>query len=701
MATPTKAPRKSNKKAPSERQPDPQEQAQASTAQQEYKVNVLGYSGADLVNLMDAAVSESTTHWNGEHYKLETTSKKNLELYLGEHVSKDDDGEDPNVRLDNRIFSSVQTVTTYTTTRITEPEVYASSNAAVARKFAEDWEKALHIKAQTELLNDKINYGLEDAVIQRRGYLKPRYDGASGNFCCIDYVPCESVIVDHKAKIYEEPGHVRFLLDKSIDDLVVMFPEMKKKIYEVFKLNPDTATLVERKKKHCVFENWLFVTDEQDQLDLIVFWQYGEVCFGAIQDPNWRYGKENFFEHHMMPLISINVLNDGRSWIDKTSYVEQAKYSQRAIDERGRQIGENAGLGSIGMPVVDSAALADDQAENIVYEPDLVLELDVTNSGGQSIDDVFTTWKAEPLSPDVYKDKMDAIDAVQNAFGATAIQQGNTTDNNTLGQDQLQLGAGQGRQQKTVKAIDTATLRTYQFMSQFMLVYGGEEEMFETTGDSAPFDIIIMNSDEFDHRCQVRVKGGTSMPVDDDKRRIIADKAANNGMIDPLSYWEINDEANAQKYAKRLVDYTNDPKSFMADVTDEVFSREAYVDIYKIKHGKQPDFRDDLDKNYFDYLNQYVLSGDLENPAMPPSIARAISDFVDIQLARAQKMLGMAETQLPTPQDVAAHNQQVDEANAANAAAAKGIVPVAPAPAAPAPQDKPINSNKQTATATR
>jgi hypothetical protein len=156
----------------------------------------------------------------------------------------------------------------------------------------------------------------------------------------------------------------------------------------------------------------------------------------------------------MMPLVPVNVLNDGRSWIDKTSYVEQAKYSQKTIDARGRQIGENAGLGSIGMPVVDSAALADDQAQYLTYEEDTVLVLEVPE--GKRIQDVFDTWKAGTLSADVYNDKENAVAGVENAFGASSVMQGNETDNKTLGQDELLRDQSMGRQAEIVFAVDTA-----------------------------------------------------------------------------------------------------------------------------------------------------------------------------------------------------------------------------------------------------
>lgn len=659
---------------------------------QEYQVTKIhGMTPDELAEQQDRRVKKSKTFWDGAPYKLETRSKENEKLYYGQQVSDDDDGEEDNLALDNRIFSSIRTIVPYVTTRITEPEVYPSSNTEAAQRFADDFEKVLHIKADKEKIKIKSKFALEDAIVRRRGYLKPRYDAATSNFCSVEYVPAESIVIDHKAKWYEEPRYFRHYLDKSIEDLIVMFPDMKGRIYEHFKVD-DSTSKDKLQEEQTINEDWLFIVNpETNELDLIVCWNHKGVGFGCIQDPNWRYGKENFLDNHMIPLVPFNVLNDGRTWIDKTTYVEQAKYSQRTIDARGRQIGENAGLGSIGMPVVDSAALADDQSQYLTYEEDTVLELDVTNAGKNSINDVFTTWKASALPADVYNDKTDAIEAVQNAFGASAIMQGNQTDNKTLGQDELLRDQSMGRQAEIVDAIDLAMQRLYLLMAQFLLVYGEEDELFRFVGENSQFDYIIMHSDELDTNAEIRVKSGTSMPIDNPQRRATADKASANSMIDPLSYWEIMDEPNAQKYAKRLMDFTANPNAFMQDVEEELFNRDAYVDLEILKAGGQPPYRDDLPKEYFDYLNQYVLSGDLDNPRISLELRQTISQFIDAQLARAQKMLGMAETQLPTPQDVAIHNQQVDQANAApgadaaNALAGQDQQSPAPSPLAPAP----------------
>lgn len=652
-------------------------------------LTINGMDGNDFVSMVDRQVKESEDYWN-KTFKLDTHTKENVQIYLGQQISDDDDGNDPDLTLDNRIFSSVRTVVPYVTTRVTEPEVYPSSNSVASKKFAEDFEKSLHIKANMENVKTKVKFGLEDAIVQRRGYLAPRYDALTQNFCAIEYVPCESIIIDHKAKPFEEPRYYRRLLDKSVEDLIAMFPDMEVVIYATFKLTKDSPK-ADLQMSRTVNEDWKFVVDANSELDLICAWSYNKVAFGYIQDPNWRYGKANFLDHHMAPLVFINVLSDGRTMIDKTSYVEQSKYLQRTIDRRGKQIGENAGLGNIGMPVVDSAALADDQAQYVTFEPNTVLELDVNNAGKASIGDVFTTWKAGTLSPDVYNDKTDAIAGVQNAFGASAVNQGNQTDSNTLGQDEMLRDQSMGRQAEIVDAIDTAMQRLYLLMAQFMLVYGKEDELFKFVGENSEFDYIILDSSELDTNAEIRIKSGTSMPIDNPQRRATVNAAATAGFADPLTYWEIMDEPNAQKYAKRVADWIasqqgNGP-GYMQDISDEIFDRNAYSDIQLLKGGKQPPYRDDLDKVYFDYLNQYVVSGDLENPKIPLETRQVISQFIDIQLQRGQKMLGMAETQLPTTQDVNQYNQQTDEANAANNAAMKGMPPAAPS--APQPGQAP------------
>jgi hypothetical protein len=629
------------------------------------KPQVFKYEANDdqWLESLNRRIGESKSFWDSK-FKLSQVEKQNEALYLG-HSTDDYDMEQK--RPDNRIFSSIRTIVPYVTSRITEPEVMPSSNATESKKFAEDFEKALYAKAGEEKVKQKVKFALEDAIIRRRGYLKPRYDAQTGNFCTVEYVPAESIIVDHKARAYEEPRYFRHLLEKSVDDMLIMFPDKEKEIKEAFGLDDNTPR---DKYEACytVNEDWCFVPSSEG-LDLIVTWSYKKMFLGKMQDPNWRYGKSNFLNYHMMPLVSINVLNDGRTHIDKTSFVEQSKDLQENVYERGRQISKNAGLGNTGMPVVDTAALADDQSQYLQFEEDTVLELEVPD--GKRISDVFDVWKAGTMPQFVYEDKIDSRNSIDNAFGTPNVFRGEQSDNNTLGQDVLVRDQAFGRQQEIVDAIDSAMERLYLLMAQFLLVYGNEQELFRFTGENSQFDYVLINSENLDTNVQIRVKSGTSMPIDRAQRRAVADKAATQGMIDPLTYWEIMDEGNADKYAKRLVDYTQAPDKFMQDMDEEVFNRDAFVDIELIKQGSTPPFRKDLDREYFDYLNHWILNGNLDDPEIAPESKMAIQQFIDVQLERGQKMLGMAETQLPTPDEINAANEQTDQLNQQDQAAAE------------------------------
>jgi len=619
--------------------------------------SVLKYDTDDdsWVDSLNKRIEKSKEFWD-KKYKLEKISKENTDRYLG---VIEEDGEEKK-SIDNRIFSSIRTIVPYVTSKITEPQILPSSNATSAKKFAEDFEKALYFKADEENVKGKLKFALEDAIITRRGYLKPRYDIATKNFCYVEYVPSESIIVDHKAKPYEEPRYFRHVLEKSVKDLITMFPEMEKRIKEVFNIT-DNSPLSAYEEDCKINEDWAFKS-EDGEIDLIVTWSYKKVSLGKIQDPNWNYNGQNFLKTHMMPLVFVNVLSDGRTHIDRTSFVEQATRLQKNVDERSEQIAKSAGLGNTGMPVVDSAALADDQSQFLSFDEDTVLELEVPD--GKSIKDVFDVWKSGTLPNSVYEDKIDSRNSIDNTFGTPNVFRGEQSDSNTLGQDVLVRDQAFGRQQEIVDSIDNAMDRLYKLMAQFLLVYGDEEEMFEFVGENGEYDYVMINTPNLDTKVKIRVKSGTSMPIDRPQRRATADFAAQRGMIDPLTYWEIMDEGNADKYAKRLIKYTNDPALYMKDAEDEVFNRDAFVDIEMIKNGATPKFREDLPKEYFDYLNKYILSGDLDNPMIPVETKTAITQFIDIQLARGQRMLGLAQTQLPTPEDVIAANQQTDELNA-------------------------------------
>jgi hypothetical protein len=481
MATTSKRPNRANVKTATAT--PPAAPSKTSDGKQPLQDTTIGkMTLEEFVELADTRINESIGFWNKGDYKLKDVDKENLKYYLGNQANNEGDIDDK--ALDNRIFSSIRSILPYVTAQITEPEVGPSDNNPEAIQFSQDLARALHKHAKKQKVRLKLKFAVQDAIIMRRGYLKVRYDGPTNNFCHVDYVPAESIIVDHKAKPYEEPRYFRQKLDKTVDDLLLMFPENEAKIKQVFKIDNNTPPSAYY-KSYEVNEDWCMHSID-GELDLYVVWSYNKKPLGMIKDPNWNYEGDNFLDSHTMPLIPVNLLSDGRTMIDKTSFVEQAKYSQEVIDNRTRQISKNAGVGTTGMPVVDSRVMGDDQAQFITFDPDQVLELDLESAGVDDINKAFTTWKSDGLPAEVFADKSDARQAVDNTFGTNYIMRGETPQHRTTAsQDILLRDQAQGRQREIIDAIDSACERLYLLMAQFLLVYGDQQTLFRVAGQNS------------------------------------------------------------------------------------------------------------------------------------------------------------------------------------------------------------------------
>jgi hypothetical protein len=94
-------------KKPSKATTAKQASAQADQATYE-ETKIHGYTPDELAEQQDRRIKESQGFFNGEGFKLDKVRKENRKLYYGQQVSDDDDGEDENLALDNRIFSSIR-----------------------------------------------------------------------------------------------------------------------------------------------------------------------------------------------------------------------------------------------------------------------------------------------------------------------------------------------------------------------------------------------------------------------------------------------------------------------------------------------------------------------------------------------------------------------------------------------------------------
>lgn len=587
---------------------------------------------------------EASGHWRAK-YNLETTRKSNNKNYLAKYIDEQlIDERYEEVYVDNRQFVAVRTLLPFLTGRVTAPEVTAANGDDDSQQFAEDFEEALQRHADKQMARAKIRLAVQDVLRgERAGYLKWRYDRALDTVV-LDHVPAESVTVGKRAKLFEEFDYVRFTLERSVGDLVRMFPDKEKKILELFGVKRGVPSQLEQLKK--IEEDWIWA-DIGGESQLIVGWSYQNFVFGKMTDPNWDEGGDNLTERSMIPLISFNFLNDGSGWIDQTSFIEQAKYSQSNYNKRGQVIAESAKYGGTGVPIFAKGAITQKDVSKIRFSPIQRVLLDAPD-----VNKAFTTWQAANMPAFIIEDKRDLSTSIDNIWGIPDVLRGEQTDSRTLGQDLLVRDQSEGRQADPIDCIDDAMTRFYLIEAQLMYRYFDEKKFYNYKGNDGKFVSIVVSQADIRKNLgiEINVKAGTSLPIDRaQKRATIMELLKGNKVSTLVAYKELGIFDDPEEAFKQLIKEQVMPFSVLSDMDSAVKSREAEQDLQAVIAGEDPTDRDDITDDYIQHLTAYLLTNKYHMlEAKDSKAARRVDSFVQGVTNQAKLKLAKLQNQEPT-----------------------------------------------------
>lgn len=629
----------------------------------------LEQSDDELLKLVQPAIKESLAYWNGkDQFNLEETVKENMDLWLGKHWKEDRvyDYQRENLYVDNRIFSSTETIVEIVNSRIANPEIFPAQNTVTSKQLAKDVQSALTAHSSKHRTIDIFRSNTRNLLLKRRAYIKLRYDPLFGKIGDIvpELVDPSDVIIDKDAKMYDNPRFIAHKLKgKSVEELCAQFPDSEQKVYAAFGINrmnkkgERIAYKTQMRKQMDIYEIW-FTYWEDKQPKEGVLWcdmTFGHV-FGKIRNPNYNYEDEGFDEMAanildmpLKPFIPFNHLNDGSSAVDLTSLPEQAKSLQKILDKRGFQIMENADQAGSGI-VFNTTMITKEDMSKLIGAPDE--RIGVKGKVGDAIQRIAPNQLPEY----VLQDKYDARQAMDNIFGTHEVTRGENSSNKTLGQDMMQSNQDLSRQEGLARAAERSATLYYRYLVQMMKVYYTEEHWFKITGEDGQFDFVVMKSDLIEDGIEINVEVGSTLPMDKMQLKNSAMKLATAGFMDPLTLYEILEIPNAKKAVQRLMKFTTDPMSFLADIDEEDFSREAVMDITVLVGGQAPKQRDEYQPSYFNFMNNYMITGEFEG--QPPLVKQLFVEHLRMAQMQASKQLQAMMTQMPTSKDMDASNQQ-------------------------------------------
>jgi hypothetical protein len=603
------------------------------------------FSNSIFIEMVKRRAKEAEDHWE-ETEHLKSIRAKNNKQYLGKYVEeklRDERYED--IYLDNRQFTSIRTIVPFLTARITQPEILPADETDIALYFAKDFEKSLAKHAKKQFGRAKIRMAVEDVLRgERVGVLKWVYDRELDT---VKLEHCEpgSIIVGKRSKQFDEPDFVRHKQKRTLGALLRQFPHREKQILDLFDVSNKTLSQLEKEKEYDINEDWIWI-DYKDKRELVVGWSYQNFLFEKVLDPNWMERGKNIAEHHMMPFVFINLLNNGSGYIDQTSFLEQAQYLQDNYNKRGQTIADNAKYAGIGVPIFASGSIEQADAAKVKFSPIqriLLKSDDVSKS--------FTTWQAGNLPNFIVEDKYDDRNSIDNIWGTPNIFRGEQSKNNTLGQDLVVRDQAEGRLSDPIDCIDDSMERFYTIEAQMMYRYFDEEHYYKYLGKAGKFIKVVINQRRIAQNLgiEIGVAAGTSLPIDRAQKRATLMELAKLNKVGTLTlYKELGLFDNPEEAFKEYVMEQTQPDQLIKDAESKVFDRDAQEDLADVIGGKVPEERDDVADEYLAFLNEYLLKDSYK--FLKPEEQQRVSQFIDAVTAKARrKMIKLAMQVNPEP----------------------------------------------------
>lgn len=593
----------------------------------------------EITSTLDRRINDSRTFWNdSSSFNLKDRRERNNRFVVGDHWYDSGLGNGiPYVQ--NEIFTAEQVIAAYVSSRIPELEVYPGKDEPESRRLAQNIASMMRYHAEEHgLLNILGNVTiamLNDYI----GQIELEWDPNCGPYGDIvpSFSPARDVIVDKRAKQGKNPGFLSKTQQNTAEELIAKFPKAAEKIKN--KVDGKLQSIITWRKV------WVTVYIKDKPTEALVGY-FEDVVMMKNKSPHWIYDEEaegvkNYLTESLKPVIPFNYINDGSHWIDRYGPIDQVIPLQLMIDRIGRQIQKGISHSSPVL-VFNKQALPKPAADQVRGEPWEKILVDA-----KDVRTAYGVIQADQIPAFVVNEIERLARSLHEIFG-TPPQLRGESGNQTATQDLMARNQAQGRQDLLVRAIDRGLDLYFNYLLQMMKVYYTEDHYASVLGEDGRYDFVAMNRSKIEDGVKVRVKAGSTLPMDKERMSTIALKLAESGKISLLSLYEFLDIPNPGKHVERVLKEQVDPVTIIEDIRNDDQDANAVEDYEMVKQGMQVLPRDDVDARYIKTAQQKLLSNDFM--AQPVEIQELYKTLVQANLDKAKLLNGITDEELYPPE---------------------------------------------------
>lgn len=569
-------------------------------------------SDNDITSVLRNRIASSEKFYDSDPaYKIKDTRKKNAAMLFGDHYKA---GKYPTLRgssiayQEAQIYAAIQTIVSYVTSRIPEVEARPWNNSVAGRMIARDFAKYAEAHGIEHDIKGKVERMLYDLMQKRVGAIKMVYDvGYKGKGeICPRHVDPARLIFDHNSGLDDNPGFIAEKIPSTVGALADMFPDKKDEIYEMYNIKLKTGTAKQLATTLDYFEVWITgrSKDNKPEEQLVIF--VGGLVLLKTRNPHWLYDveQETIANHLSMPpkpYLTINLLNDGSNKLDQTSLIELVAPQQHSLNRLKRQILE-ASEKYGGLNVFSGEAVDKEDVEDLNFDGDESIIVDAEDVG-KAVQKVSPTFLPNWLN----QVAADLVATIHSIIGTPPNMRGDTSKSDTLGEAIMERDQAEGRLEPLIRALDTFFNQYFAMLFQLMKVHYTEEHWQSIAGDDGTFDYVMMQRDRLADGMDVYVKGGSMLPLDDNRLANIGVKLASLNRISNLDLFNLLKLPNAEEMVENLVKEQVDPTLLVKNMQEAEGDRTAHMDYEVIKAGKFAPPREDPEAGHIDTHREQMM----------------------------------------------------------------------------------------------
>ena len=376
--------------------------------------------------------------------------------------------------------------------------------------------------------------------------------------------------------------------------------------------------------------------------------------------------------------MPFNYINDGSHWIDRYGPIDQVIPLQKMINRIGRQIQKGIAHASPVL-VFNQKALPKPAADQVKGEPWEKILVDA-----QDVRSAYGVIQANQIPAFVINEIQRLASSLHEIFGTPPQLRGESNNNQTATQDLMARNQAQGRQDLLVRAVDRGLDDYFNKLLHMVKVYYTEDHFVSVLGEDGRYDFFAINRDDIEDGVKVRVKAGSTLPMDKSRLQQVAMELAGMGKISLLSLYEFLDVPNPGKHVERVLKEQIDPVTTIEDIKNDEQDGNAVEDYELIKQGQEVQPRDDVDTRHVKTHKKQLLSNDFT--MLPVEVQSAFKNHLQAELDKLMAINNLTQDDLyPQPEQTGIDaGISIPEAMAPPEGAPSAGAPPPPPPEAPA-----------------